>query len=172
MIGIDDWAQRKGRTYGTIVVDLERGCPVDLLPDRSAETVATWLRAHSEVTVVARDRAEAYAAGVTQGVHEAVQVADRWHLLKNLRDAVEIELTQRLMLPWCPPCTVSEETSLDTAADTAPVPPPPIYPDTAAGRRAEASRQARRAQRLEQYQQIALYGSKGWPCPPSPGRWA
>jgi transposase len=91
VIGIDDWAYRKGRRYGTIVVDLEQGGPVDLLEDRLAETVAAWLRAHPEVTVVARDRAEAYASGVTQGAPDAVQVADRWHLLKHLREAVEVE---------------------------------------------------------------------------------
>ena len=62
------------------MVDLDRRCPVDLLEDRTAETVAAWLRAHPEVTLVARDRAEAYASGVTQGAPDAVQVADRWHL--------------------------------------------------------------------------------------------
>jgi transposase len=64
-VGIDDWAKRKGPTHGTIVVDLDRRCPVDLLEDRTSETVATWLQAHPEVTVVARDRAEADASGVT-----------------------------------------------------------------------------------------------------------
>jgi len=90
-IGIDDWAKRKGHTSGTIVVDLDRHCPIDLLEDRTAETVAAWLQAHPEVTVVARDRAEAYASGVTQGAPDAVQVADRWHLVKHLREAVEAE---------------------------------------------------------------------------------
>lgn len=99
VIGIDDWAYRKGRRYGTIIVDLAQGCPVDLLEDRLAETVAAWLRAHPEVTVVARDRADAYAAGVTQGAPQAIQVADRWYLLKNLREAVEVELCQRPILP-------------------------------------------------------------------------
>jgi len=98
-VGIDDWAKRKGHTYGTIVVDLDRHCPVDLLEDRTAETVAAWLQAHPEVTVVARDRAEAYTSGVTQGAPDAVQVADRWHLLKNLREAVEAELRARPTLP-------------------------------------------------------------------------
>ena len=72
--------------------DLDRQCPVELLEDRTAETVATWLPVHPEVTVMARDRAEAYASGVTQGVPDAVQVADRWHLMKHLREAVEAEL--------------------------------------------------------------------------------
>src|SRR5207245_9527325 len=111
VIGMDDWAYRKGRRYGTIVVDLVQGCPVALLDDRLAETVAAWLRAHPEVTVVARDRADAYASGVTQGAPQAVQVADRWHLLKNLREAVEVELCQRPALPWAPPLPAAQRLS-------------------------------------------------------------
>ena len=79
-MGIDDWAWRKGHRYGTIVVDLERGCPIDVLEDRLADTVADWLRAHPEVQIVARDRAEAYASGIRHGAPEATQVADRFHL--------------------------------------------------------------------------------------------
>jgi transposase len=75
--------------YGTIIVDLQRGCPIDLLEDRAAETVATWLQAHPDVKIVARDRAEAYASGVRQGAPEATQVADRFHLLKNLAAALQ-----------------------------------------------------------------------------------
>lgn len=67
-----------------MIVDLQRGCPIDLLEDRAAETVATWLQAHPDVKIVARDRAEAYASGARQGAPEATQVADRFHLLKNL----------------------------------------------------------------------------------------
>lgn len=89
VLGIDDFAFRRGRRYGTILVDLERHCRVDLLPDRTAETVASWLRDHPGIEIVVRDRAEAYAGGVTQGTSSAVQVADRFHLVKNLSEALQ-----------------------------------------------------------------------------------
>jgi transposase len=160
-IGIDDWAKRKGHTYGTIVVDLDRRCPVDLLEDRTAETVAAWLRAHPEVTVVARDRAEAYASGVTQGAPDAVQVADRWHLVKNLREAVEAELRERPTLPWCPSPAPAEALPTGTPPHASPADSAPLYPATPTGRRAEAARQARRTQRLGQYEQACSLRQQG-----------
>jgi DNA-binding NarL/FixJ family response regulator len=74
---------------GTIVVDLERSDVIDLLPDRDADTVAAWLKDHPGVEVVSRDRSATYAQAATEGASQAEQVADRWHLLKNLREAVE-----------------------------------------------------------------------------------
>ncbi|MDQ5854028.1 MAG: ISL3 family transposase, partial [Chloroflexota bacterium] len=94
VVGLDDWAKRKGHSYGTIVVDLETQAPIDLLDDRLAETVEAWLHAHPTVEVISRDRAEAYASGATAGAPNAVQVADRFHLLKNLCEAIEQELNQ------------------------------------------------------------------------------
>ena len=89
VIGVDDWAKRRGRVYGTILVDLEHRRVMDLLTDRTAETLAIWLRAHPSVKIVARDRSSEYARGISAGAPQAEQVADRWHLLVNLREAFE-----------------------------------------------------------------------------------
>lgn len=87
VLGVDDWAWRKGHRYGTILCDLERGKVVDLLPDRSAESTAEWLRAHPGTEIFSRDRASLYAQAATLALPKAIQVADRWHLLHNLTEA-------------------------------------------------------------------------------------
>jgi len=88
-IGVDEWAWRRGQRYGTILVNLEDHHVIDLLPERSADLVAHWLTQHPTVTVVCRDRSALYADGIRRGAPHAVQVVDRFHLVKNLREAIE-----------------------------------------------------------------------------------
>jgi transposase len=89
VLGVDDWAKRKGVSYGTILVDLDAHRVVDLLPDRTAETLTAWLQAHPGVEILTRDRSERYAAGGKAGAPDALHVADRWHLIHNWAEALE-----------------------------------------------------------------------------------
>jgi transposase len=79
-LGIDDFAFRRGYRFGTILVDLESHRPIDLLPDRRAETVGAWMRDNPEIHVVSRDRASAYASAASEAVPQATQIADRFHV--------------------------------------------------------------------------------------------
>ncbi|MFD4370026.1 transposase [Streptomyces sp. NPDC058486] len=89
VLGVDEFAFRKGHTYGTLLVDVEAGRVVDVLPDRTSETFAHWLREHPGAEIVCRDRASACSRAVKEAAPHALEVADRWHLLQNLASAVE-----------------------------------------------------------------------------------
>jgi hypothetical protein len=94
VVGVDDWSWRKGNTYGTIMVDLERREVLDVLPDRSAKSTATWLASRPAIEIVSRDQFGLYAQGAAEGAAQASQVADRFHLLQNLRHAIEQQLNR------------------------------------------------------------------------------
>jgi transposase len=81
IIGVDDFALLKGRRYGTIIVDLERHRPIDLLDDCSAETLYAWLTQYPKLRIIGRDRSTEYERAIEQGAPQAVEVLDRWHLL-------------------------------------------------------------------------------------------
>ncbi len=95
-LGIDDFAFRRGRNFGTILVDMQSHQTIDLLPDRKKETAAAWMSMHPEIKLVSRDRGGGYASAAASGAPQAIQVADRFHLLKNLGEALEAVLAHHL----------------------------------------------------------------------------
>jgi len=141
VVGVDDWAMRKGQRYGTILIDHERGHVVDLLPDRTPETLAHWFRDHAGVEIVTRDRAEAYAQGITHGAPEALQVADRWHLIKNLTDALTSVLQdhRRAIEQHLAQCAgPSAPPAVATLPAVSHTQPPPAKPPTVADQQRQA----------------------------------
>jgi transposase len=95
VLGVDDWAIRRGQNYGTILVDLETHEPVDLLLGRSAETLKEWLKSNPGVQIISRDRSKEYKAAVDEVLPDAIQIVDRWHLYHNLRERLERILANR-----------------------------------------------------------------------------
>jgi transposase len=162
-VGIDDWAWCKGQRYGTIVVDLETSTVVDLLPDRDAATVSAWLRAHPGVEVVSRDRSSTYSQAASQAAPKAQQVADRWHLLKNVREAVERLFERQYSIianafksadsapddQNAPSSEVDEAAATTLKSNPQPVPssPTPVSP------RAEAAL-AKRGRRIDRFERV------------------
>jgi transposase len=154
VLGVDDWAFRKGHRYGTILVDLERRRIVDLLEDRKAETVASWLSQHPGLEVVSRDRAPAYAEAARTGAPQAVQVIDRWHLIQNLVEALE-----RCLLRFRP--------ALKAAAgvgDSVLGPLPGSSETTLVPwqQRAEAASEQKHASKVERYEQMRTLRDAGF----------
>jgi transposase len=146
VVGIDDWAWRRGQRSGTIVCDLERGRVLDLLPERSAEAVAAWLGRHPTVEVIARDRAGAYAEGARQGAPAAKQVADRWHLLRNLGDALQGAVDRHRGAVRRAARVVAQGRSAAEPEEVAPAAPPHSTKETRLRAERRARRQARYAE--------------------------
>jgi transposase len=173
-VGVDDWVVRKGQRYGTILIDLERGRVIDLLPGRDGEALKTWLKAHPGVEVITRDRWAAFAQAAAEAAPQAKQVADRWHLLKNLREAVE-RLLDRL-------AGAVHEALRDSPRSRGGEPPGPVLPQAGVqppgnappvatapgpspdGRPLSPRKQARetkRQQRLQEYDRVRAFRAQG-----------
>jgi transposase len=143
VLGIDDWAWKKGHRYGTILCDLEKRKVIDLLPDREAGTVAGWLREHPGTEIVSRDRGGIYAEATRRAVPRAVQIADRWHLLRNLSEALGHALApHHRMFSHPPRASPPDQTGL-TPAKIAPW-----------SQRELLVQQANRQRRQERWQQV------------------
>lgn len=147
VVGVDDWCFLRGRRYGAILVDLERHYALDVLPDREADTLANWLKAHPGIDVISRDRGGSFAEGATRGAPHATQVADRFHLLKNLVEAFQQTLSR-------------EHKALRAAAETAIGAPllSSTRPLTAPERHARATAHARRQERYETVRRLRAVG--------------
>src|SRR6202030_116094 len=96
VIGLDDWAWKRRMRYGTLICDLEQGLPLDLLADRTVESVSAWLKKHPTIETISRDGSSEYASAIKKGAPQAREVSDRWHLVKNLAACVSVLLTRSL----------------------------------------------------------------------------
>ncbi len=156
-LGIDDFSFRRGYRFGTILVDLESHRPIDVLPDRQAETSAAWMRDNPEIQVVSRDRGTEYASAATQGAPQAIQVADRFHVCKNLTEA-----TQRLLARYQAEILAVSQTENEPRSDEPTKQQISIQewrpPEPACVKKA---RLARRAGRYARYQQVVAFGQQG-----------
>ena len=147
-LGVDDWAWRKQQSYGTILVNLDLHRVIDLLPDRSSESFAEWLRRHPEIVTIARDRCGLYADGAELGAPQAQQIADRFHLILNLSATMERVLEERSRQLVLPPaenpsvCSTLAEVCEKSVN----------VPETKPARPTRS--QLRRQRRLERYQQV------------------
>jgi len=161
LLGLDEWAWRKGRRFGTILVDLARHRVIALLPERSADSTAAWLAQHSEIEVITRDRSKLYADAATRGAPQAVQVVDRFHLIRNLSDAIEAFLrTKGACLKDASLALIEGAAAAENIAATR-LDQNEQRPVPAGYRRAEEASLASHRQRVAAYEAVHALRSKG-----------
>jgi len=145
IMGVDDFALRRRHRYGTVIADLEEHKLIDLLPDRTAATLANWLRQYPRIEIVSRDRSPEYARGISEGAPQAVQVADRWHVLRNVREAGE-RLLDAQRAQW-------QDIALPDLADR--------VSTVRRSHHEQAAQQAGHRQRQERYAQVRALHAQG-----------
>jgi len=148
IIGLDDWAWKRGHRYGTLICDLESSLPIALLPDRSVETVSVWLQAHPHIDIVSRDGSKEYAAAILKGAPQATQVMDRWHITKHLAECIEMLLAG---------CQVEQASAVPAEGHEGAV--VPISPSSQS--KEEQLQQARRTARQEHYEHVVTLYKQG-----------
>jgi transposase len=153
-LGVDDFSFRRGKQFGTILVDMQSHQIIDLLPDRSAETTATWMANHPEIELVSRDRGGAYASAVRQGAPQAIQVADRFHIVKNLAEFVETTLAHERAEILRAVCAY-QESSLQAESRKKKEISEPIAPFS------QTSPSAKSRERADRYQQVLDLEAQG-----------
>jgi transposase len=159
-VGIDDWSWKRGRTFGTIIINLENHKVVDLLKDRTTETVSEWLKQHPHLEVVSRDRSTEYALAITQGAPAATQVADRFHLVRNLAEQVEL-LLARVRKEWRPTLVLGNQEQPELAEHSAKELPESGSWKALTTKQNERKSQARRAERKDRYEQVVQLRAAG-----------
>ena len=156
VIGLDDWAWKRRLRYGTLICDLERGLPIDLLPDRTVETVSAWLKKHPSIHTISRDGSSEYASAIKKGAPQAREVSDRWHLVKNLAGCVSVLLAESLAL-----LRRAEAAAAVNSAEEEPSSREPYsHPRTRAEQRTQQARQGERRARYEQIMALFKQGMK------------
>jgi transposase len=161
VLGVDEWAWRRGHRYGTILCDLERRRLVDLLPERSAESLRVWLQQHPEVTIISRDRGDDYIKGARAGAPQAVQVADRWHLLRNLRDTLMRAIDRHHTPVRQTLETLQTKQNKETLLDEREVIDLEPERETIKSTRAQADSANRRARRLRRFDEVRRMHGQG-----------
>jgi len=157
VVGIDDWSWKRGLRYGTLICDLESNRPIDVLADRSVQTVSTWFEERPSVEIVSRDRSSEYAAAISKGAPQALQVADLWHIAKNLSESVQTLLAR---------CRAEIRRGLQTQAtlEQEPEEAEPILEEERRPVRSPSvklAQEGRRAQKLDRYEQVVELHQQG-----------
>ncbi len=157
VVGIDDWSWKRGLRYGTLICNLEDNRPIDVLPDRSVQTISAWFEEHPSVEIVSRDRSSEYAAAISKGAPQALQVADVWHIGTNLSESVQTLLARGL-------AEIRRGLQIQATPEQEPEEMEPVLEEERRPARSHSvklAQEGRRAQKLDRYEQMVELHQQG-----------